>query len=50
MRPDMVVHLPGGKNVAVDAKVPMQAFLDANEAEDESTPGRGSTSPATDAR
>jgi DNA recombination protein RmuC len=36
-RPDMVVHLPGGKNVAVDAKVPMQAFLDANEAEDETT-------------
>ena len=36
MRPDMVVHLPGGKNVAVDAKVPMQAFLDANEAGDES--------------
>ncbi len=35
-RPDMVVHLPGGKNVAVDAKVPMQAFLDANEADDES--------------
>ncbi len=36
VRPDMVVHLPGGKNVAVDAKVPMQAFLDANEAEEES--------------
>ncbi len=36
LRPDMVVHLPGGKNVAVDAKVPLQAFLDANEAEDES--------------
>ncbi|MGP8006834.1 MAG: DNA recombination protein RmuC, partial [Acidimicrobiales bacterium] len=36
MRPDMVVHLPGGKNVAVDAKVPMQAFLDANDADDES--------------
>jgi len=35
LRPDMVVHLPGGKNVAVDAKVPMQAFLDANEATDE---------------
>ncbi len=35
MRPDMVVHLPGGKNVAVDAKVPMQAFLDANEVDDE---------------
>jgi DNA recombination protein RmuC len=35
LRPDMVVRLPGGKNVAVDAKVPMQAFLDANEADDE---------------
>jgi DNA recombination protein RmuC len=35
MRPDMVVHLPGGKNVAVDAKVPMQAFLNANDADDE---------------
>lgn len=37
LRPDLVVHLPGGKKVAVDAKVPMQAFLDANEAEDEVT-------------
>ncbi len=35
LRPDLVVHLPGGKNVAVDAKVPMQAFLQANDAEDE---------------
>jgi DNA recombination protein RmuC len=35
MRPDMVVHSPGGMNVAVDAKVPMQAFLDANDADDE---------------
>lgn len=35
LRPDMVVHLPGGRKVAVDAKVPMQAFLDANEADDE---------------
>jgi len=22
-KPDMVVHLPGGKNIAVDAKVPL---------------------------
>jgi DNA recombination protein RmuC len=35
IRPDMIVHLPGGKNVAVDAKVPLQSFLDANEADDE---------------
>jgi DNA recombination protein RmuC len=35
IRPDMVVHLPGGKNVAVDAKVPLQSFLDANEVDDE---------------
>ncbi len=36
VRPDLVVHLPGAKNVAVDAKVPLQAFLDANDAEEES--------------
>ncbi len=35
LRPDMVVHLPGGHHVVVDAKVPMQAFLDANDATDE---------------
>lgn len=29
-RPDMVVHLPGGKNIAVDAKVPFSAYIDAN--------------------
>jgi len=33
MRPDLVVHLPGGKNVAIDSKVPMQAFLDAHDAD-----------------
>jgi len=35
LRPDMVVHLPGSRLVIVDAKVPLQAFLDANEATDE---------------
>jgi len=29
-RPDMVIHLPGGKNIAVDAKVPFAAFLEAS--------------------
>ncbi|QAY73507.1 DNA recombination protein RmuC [Agromyces protaetiae] len=30
-RPDMVIHLPGGKNIAVDAKVPFTAFLEASQ-------------------
>jgi DNA recombination protein RmuC len=29
-RPDMIVHLPGGKNIAVDAKVPFDAYLEAS--------------------
>lgn len=29
-RPDMVVHLPGGKHLALDAKVPFRAYLEAS--------------------
>jgi DNA recombination protein RmuC len=34
LTPDMIVRLPGGKNVVVDAKVPSSAYLDAMETED----------------
>ena len=34
LRPDMKVRLPGGKNVIVDAKVPLAAYLDACDATD----------------
>ncbi|MER7501974.1 DNA recombination protein RmuC [Nonomuraea pusilla] len=36
MRPDMVVRLAGGKNVVVDSKVSLAAYLEAAEASDES--------------
>jgi DNA recombination protein RmuC len=35
LRPDLVVRMPGGKQVMVDAKAPLQGVLDAYEARDE---------------
>lgn len=36
-RPDMIVRLPGGRTLAVDAKVPLSAYLDAEAATDPGT-------------
>jgi DNA recombination protein RmuC len=35
IRPDVIVNLPGGKHVVVDAKVPLDAYLRALEAPDD---------------
>lgn len=39
MRPDMLVKLPGGRTLAVDAKAPLSAYLDAEAAPDEASRG-----------
>ena len=31
IRPDMVIHLPGGRSIIIDAKAPMTAYLHAGE-------------------
>jgi DNA recombination protein RmuC len=36
-RPDVIVRLAGGKNVVVDAKAPLQAYLESIEAKDDAT-------------
>ncbi|MEO7933918.1 MAG: DNA recombination protein RmuC [Chthoniobacterales bacterium] len=35
LRPDLIARLPGGKNVVVDAKAPLAAYLEAMECEDD---------------
>ena len=37
MRPDMIVRLPNGRELIVDVKTPLDAYLSAMEAEDEAT-------------
>lgn len=36
VRPDLVIHLPGQRQIAIDAKTPLNAYLEAADIEDDS--------------
>ena len=39
LRPDMIIHLPGGKTIVIDAKVSLEAYMKAMETESEDERG-----------
>ena len=41
LRPDVIIRIPGGKSIIVDAKTPLDAYLTAMEAADEESRERG---------
>ena len=40
LRPDMIVRMPGGREIVVDVKTPLDAYLSAVEASDDETRGK----------